>query len=294
MSVSDIVPDPSAPGAATTPANSDPVAEIGAHPTATALDGYLYRTLTLDTMNTLRRHLDGCETCWDRWNRHRWDVAARHPLYTELAHFLGPRFRPYYDSSRALATEWDAADPRTDAEIAEFFRTSTSYLYNLVIWEASGNRPPYLQSALKILKRQSITTIVDVGCGIGSDAIALAHSGFRVTGCDYDSPSRQFMTHRTGGAITTIEPDQLQLLRTPPDALWIIDTLDHLTSIEQSLGAAITSTRLVITEDLSGSRSHGTQRFHHRRPLATVAKLFNECGLHALGSDGICHFWARY
>lgn len=96
----------------------------------------------------------------EHWNRFRWDQARSTSLHDDLAEFLGDDFRPYFDSSRALAQEWDIANPRTDVEIRDFFRASTSYLYNLVIWEASGNRPDYLTAALPILHRFQPRNIV--------------------------------------------------------------------------------------------------------------------------------------
>jgi SAM-dependent methyltransferase len=239
------------------------------------LDGYLSLRQPAAMRARMRTHLDGCEPCWRRWNRVRWDAAAEHPLHGQLARFLGAGFRPYFDSSKALAAEWDAADPRTVREVAEFFRASTSYLYNLVIWEASGNRPRYLDAALDALHRHAVHTVLDYGCGIGSDAIALTEHGFTVTGCDYQSPSTAFMRWRAHGAIRVVEPGDAAAA----DALWIIDALDHLPDIEQSLGRMLTAATVVVTEDLREDREHGRQRFHHRRPYGDVLDLFGRYGL---------------
>jgi 2-polyprenyl-3-methyl-5-hydroxy-6-metoxy-1,4-benzoquinol methylase len=249
-----------------------------AHLPNSTLDQYLHRTLPAADHQHVRQHLDACEPCWQAWNQHRWNAAQTSPLYTQLAEFLGPAFHPYYDSSRALAAEWDAANPRTEREIAQFFRTSTSYLYNLAIWEASGNRPNYLAHALPTLGHHRVRTILDYGCGIGSDTLPLHHNGFTVTGCDYTSPSTAFLTERSSGTIPVIEPGELGAIN-PPDVLWIIDTLDHLTDIEASLHTLLPTVDLVVTEDLTASRGHGRQRFHHRRSFSELTALFNRHGL---------------
>lgn len=290
MSVPDIVPDPPPMPPTATPDESGHESRVCELATSDLLDDYLHRHLPPETMTAVRTHLDVCERCWRVWNRHRWDAAAHHLLLSQLAEFLGPRFRPYHDSSKALAAEWGSAEPRTDAEVADFFRTSMSYLFNLTIWEASGNRPPYVTAALPTLEQHAVRTILDVGCGIGSDALALRHKGFTVTGCDYRSPSTRFMHHRTGGSIPVIEPDELHAMTTP-DALWIIDTLDHITEIDQTLGTLLPSIRLMITEDLTGTRKHGNQRFHHRRQYGELTELFGVYGLTSIGSDGICQYW---
>jgi hypothetical protein len=241
-------------------------------PTA-VLDRYLHHTLPPSVHQQVRVHLDRCELCWQAWNRHRWDAAQASPLYRQLAAFLGAEFTSYFDSSRALAAEWAAANPRTDHDIAQFFRTSTSYLYNLAIWEASGNRPDYLTHALPILARHGTQTVLDYGCGIGSDTLALHHRGYDVIGCDFHSPSTAFLRWRSEGAIPVIEPDKLDSI-TEVDTLWVIDTLDHLPDIDASLGALLSAIDLVVTENLSITRGHGRQRFHYRRPFPKLTALF--------------------
>lgn len=185
------------------------------------LDRYLRRDLPPAHVDVVRRHLDACTACWDRWNSHRWAAARHHPLYDQLARFLGPAFRPGHDSSRSLATAWDRADPRNSDDVAAFFRASTDYLYNLVIWEASGHRPRYLDAALPALRAAKVETVLDIGSGIGSDAIALTQLGHTVTTCDYDSPSTRFARHRR--RIRRVDPEHLGRQHAA-DALWILDT----------------------------------------------------------------------
>lgn len=265
-----------------------------AHIPATVLDGYLNHTLPPTDHQQIHAHLGYCEHCWQAWNRHRWNAARPSPLYTQLADFLGPAFHPYFDSSRALAAEWDTADPRTDHDIAQFFRTSTSYLYNLVIWDASGHRPDYLTHALPVLARHGTRTVLDYGCGIGSDTLPLHHSDFNVVGCDFYSPSTAFLHWRSDGTIPVIEPGELGSI-TEPDTLWVIDTLDHLTDIESSLGPVLSVVDLVVTENLTLNRGHGRQRFHYRRPLPEITTLFAGHGLipSITAADAPIMFWTR-
>jgi SAM-dependent methyltransferase len=215
-------------------------------------------------------------------------------VYTQLVEFLGAGLRPYFDSSRALALEWDAANPRTEYEIAQFFRTSTSYLYNLTIWEASGNRPPYVPLALPTLAHHKTRTVLDYGCGIGSDAIPLRHSGLDVVGCDFHSPATEFLRWRSNNTIPVIEPSEIGSL-TAPDTLWVIDTLDHLADIETALGPVLPMVNLMVTENLAINRGHGRQRFHIRRPLAELTALFAEFRLKPSDTspNAAVMFWTR-
>lgn len=264
------------------------------HPSAASLDGYLHHALRPDHQQQVRAHLDACGPCWNAWNRHRWDAATSGPVYAQLVEFLGPDFRPYFDSSRALAAEWDAAHPRTEHDIAQFFRTSTSYLYNLAIWEASGNRPAYVPLALPTLARWGTRTVLDYGCGIGSDALLLRQSGFDVIGCDFRSPSTAFLRWRSQDEIPVIEPSELTSI-IAPDTLWVVDTLDHLVDIETSLGTVLSAVDLMITENLTTHRGHGQQRFHIRRPYAELATLFARYGLAPIdhAATATVMFWTR-
>ncbi len=255
------------------------------------LEHHLRRRHTPARSDAVRRHLDACTPCWERWNAHRWDAARHHPLHDELAAFLEPAFRPGTDSSRNLADKWDRADPRTPAEAAAFFRASTSYLYNLVIWEASGHRPHYLDAALPALTTSAARTVLDLGSGIGSDAIALTRHGYDVTTCDHDSPSTRFAHHRHAGTIPRIDPEHLGPDHAA-DALWIIDTLDHLPDPDATLGPLLARTRIVITEDLRENRAHGRQRFHHRRPHSEATRMFARHGLRPTTKYPIM-VWAR-
>lgn len=264
------------------------------HIPAGALDGYLHHRLPLQDQQRVRAHLDACASCWNGWNRHRWDAAANSPVYAQLVGFLGANFRRYFDSSHALAAEWDAANPRTEHDVAQFFRTSTSYLYNLAIWEASGNRPDYVELALPTLERQGTRTVLDYGCGIGSDTLALRQSGFDVVACDFQSPSTAFLQWRSYDNIPVIEPGELTSINTP-DTLWVLDTLDHLTDIETSLGTVLPRVDLMVTENLTTNRGHGRQRFHTRRPYAELVDVFARYGLAptANATTKAVMFWAR-
>ena len=242
------------------------------------LDHYLQRNLPAAKLDAIRHHLTDCDRCWDTWNRHRWDAAKGSRLLEDLKSFLGPEFRPYYDSSRGLAKSWDRANPQTPSEVATFFRNSTDYLYNLAIWQASGNRPPYVTEALPTLRAIGVHTILDYGCGIGNDTIPLSDSGFAVTGCDFLSPSTAFLSWRTGNAIPVIEPSQIDEHPTP-DALWIIDTLDHLDNINDAIGPLLSRVPIVVTENVAIERGHNRKRFHHRRTRDQLHRIFGAHGL---------------
>jgi hypothetical protein len=243
------------------------------------LGAYLRRQLPCPQHAMLRDHLDTCQPCWAIWNRYRWDAAAGHPLVAELRGFLGSAYRPYLDSSRALREEWITARPRTAAEIRRFFENSETYLYNLVIWHASGNRPGYVTAAAPYLSGARL--ILDFGSGIGQDTIDLRNLGYAVLPCDLPCPSARFMKRRLRQAGHNGHIADPRDLDPPPpaDTLWIIDTLDHLPDITATLGPVLQRVDLVICENLRSARAHGGQGFHQRRSRTVISGMFASFGL---------------
>lgn len=239
---------------------------------------YLLRALPPEHSSAVRDHLDACTSCWNAWNIHRWDRAASSPLLTELRTYLeesGLPYTPMRDSSRELAETWNRTAPGATRR-ADFFRSSEAYLYNLTIWQASGHRPPYVAQAERLLARHEITTIIDLGCGIATDTLALAGLGHTLTPVDYDSPSTRFARWRLrrAGYDDTIHQPDLLPEGLAPDALWAIDTLDHIPDLDTQLSPLLTRCRLVITEAQQPARSHGNHRYYIRRTQAELDRVF--------------------
>lgn len=247
------------------------------HLTSPVLDGYLLHALPIDQDHWVRAHLEECRTCWQQWNRHLWDAARHSPLYALLAEFLGSGFQPYLDPRIALAAEWEVARISSEPDAARFFRTSVAYLYDLVVTEASGYRQDNVARVLPTLARHGVQTVLDYGCGIGSDTIALHASGFAVVGCDFASPSTAFLRRRRA-EIPVVEPDQLRHVPTP-DVLWITDMLDYLPDIDAPLGGLLSSVELLVMRNLALRRVPDRHHFGYRHTAAEIAAVVSRHGL---------------
>ena len=114
----------------------------------------------------------------------------------ELRAYLGAA----YDHSRL--ERWEA---QLDEEFARapdeqsFYRSSEGYLYNLTAFAVSGTKLPYLHDLVRLVEPGA--RLLDFGCGIGSDGLALAEAGYDVTFADFDNPSTRYLRWRwRGGA----------------------------------------------------------------------------------------------
>lgn len=263
----------------------------------TCFADYLVRRLEPAERRAVRDHLDICTECWSAWNAYRWDRAADSVLLAELRTYLeetGQPYTPARDSSRELAATWNTTGPTADDRTA-FFRKSEAYLYNLVVWHASGNRPSYVAEASPLLAQHKIKNITEVGSGIGSDTLALTALGHAVTPIDYDSPSTQFARWRQRRAGI---PDVVHQPGAPhggpaPEALWIIDTLDHIPNPEEQLGPLLAASRIVVAEAQQPARAHGSHGYYIRRTPDEVNRIFAGYGLAPASAAPAVSVWRR-
>jgi GT2 family glycosyltransferase/2-polyprenyl-3-methyl-5-hydroxy-6-metoxy-1,4-benzoquinol methylase len=109
----------------------------------------------------------------------------------DLRAHLGDRYDAALLRGHVQAVE---AEAKAAADDATFYRTSTSYLYDLTVFAMSGTKAPY-HVALRSLVPPG-ARLLDYGCGIGADGLRLAAAGYDVTFADFDSPSTRYLRWR--------------------------------------------------------------------------------------------------
>lgn len=109
----------------------------------------------------------------------------------ELRAYLGAG----YDHSRLQ--RYDAQleeEVRRVGDEAALYRTSEAYLYNLTAFAMTGTKRPYLAELVRAVPAGA--RVLDYGCGIGSDGLALLEAGYRVEFADFDNPSTRYLRWR--------------------------------------------------------------------------------------------------
>lgn len=200
------------------------------------LNNFLEKLHNLPTSSIryYKGHMDNCEKCWQTWNEVRWDRASNTSGFLELQEYLGDKFVNYFDSSWALANEWLKIKPKSDEEIANFYKKTKHYLYNLLIWYESGDRIDFRNDFKTLREKYGVNSVLDYGCGVGNDGLYLLENGFEVVFVDYNCPSTDFLKWRlkkrklkaTVIDVETIEKSQKLLPDT--DVFWAIDVLEHM------------------------------------------------------------------
>lgn len=109
----------------------------------------------------------------------------------ELRAYLGDGFdeRALEDRKGVMAEELDRA-----GDEATLYRTSQGYLYDLTAFAMTGLKHPYLD--LLVAAVPPPARLLEVGCGIGSDGLALLELGYDVTFADFDNPSTRYLRWR--------------------------------------------------------------------------------------------------
>ncbi len=109
----------------------------------------------------------------------------------ELADYLGAAF------DRARLERWgqvlDDEAGRIGDE-ATLYRTSEAYLYNLTAFAMTPTKAPYRAALTSLVAPPA--RLLDYGCGIGSDGLALLEHGYRVEFSDFDNPSVRYLRWR--------------------------------------------------------------------------------------------------
>jgi SAM-dependent methyltransferase len=109
----------------------------------------------------------------------------------ELRKYLGAD----YEESRLRLWRQVLEEEREEvADEATLYRTSAAYLYNLTGFAMTGTKVPYLRALNRAVPPGA--SLLDYGCGIGSDGLLLLEAGYRVAFADFDNPSTRYLRWR--------------------------------------------------------------------------------------------------
>ena len=233
---------------------------------------------------------DKCPECWTALTRTRWKIASGTRDVQELRQYLGRSFQDGVDSSWALAEEW-LREPRTSRDAVEsFYKETPWYVYNLVIWNASHQRPLYVKMAAEIIETHSIKSVLDFGAGVGTDSLELAELGLNVTACDFDNEASRFLrwrAKRRGLDIRFVDAATAeQILHKPVDMLWLMDVLEHLLEPRVSLRWAADLSWVVVHDTEHAGTSNGRHPFHFMHEDAVIREMWASWGFREHGSCG--------
>lgn len=243
----------------------------------------------------VKSHIDSCQRCWSIWSRVRWDIAEGKQGYRELEEFLSKDFCKYFDSSWALASDWHEKPRKLRKHVEDFYRNNQHYVYNSVIHYESGDRDDTSKIIKDLIQKYKPKTVIDFGCGVGTDGLLFLEHGVKVIFIDFKSMSTKFLKWRLNKRgyknFKIIDVDKLKNL---PDAdmLWTYDVLEHIPDRTKVIEKIPTSVKVFVHESTNDDVAGGRHPFH----FSVDEKAFKQClkkkGFSKAKSDDI-EVWQR-
>lgn len=212
----------------------------------------------------LKEMLENCIVCWSEWNRVRWDAAENTSDLLELREYLGSSFLEYFDSSWANALEWYRLNPQTPAQISTFYRENRNYMYNLTIWHASGDRYDLQREFIAMREKYGVRSVIDYGCGIGTDTLCMLKQGLSVRPIDFDCPSTEYLNwrlRRRGIFLETIDTESIEEYP-QADMFLAVDVLEHMANPLEVLDRLSDQTYVFAHISQFGKKSGQRHPFH--------------------------------
>ena len=129
------------------------------------------------------------------------DSQIYHALLADYVEYRGvseeAARRQFREAEVKLKEHWLALKPRTPAEQARFYRQEKLYIADLTGWLLrDGAVAGFLSMLRKYLQKYQLRTVLDYGCGIGSQGLALAEAGAEVTLMDIEGPVWEYAQWR--------------------------------------------------------------------------------------------------
>jgi SAM-dependent methyltransferase len=191
----------------------------------------------------------------------------------ELREYLGAA----YDHARLVRWQEQLEEEAAGVDEATLYRTSEAYLYNLTAFAMTGTKAPYLDVVRALVPPGG--SILDFGCGIGSDGLVLLEEGYRVAFADFDNPSVAYLRwrlERRGLAADVLDLDA-GALPGGFDLAFAFDVLEHASSWEDVLARMEACAALVCVNALETSPQETV--LHRELPVRSVVAHARRRGL---------------
>lgn len=145
----------------------------------------------------------------------------------ELKAYLGDQYE-IKDGKSELLRQWSDAPRENVHQVEDFYRSTDAYLFDLTQWHTT-NRFPYAEVIGDFALRWGFKSLVDFGCGIGTDGLKLLYRGFDITFYDFRNPSTDYLKWRLQkrglkAKILFAGEDELP----SSDLTFVIDVVEHL------------------------------------------------------------------
>lgn len=185
-----------------------------------------------------------------------------------------------FDPGINVARAWKQANPTTEEEILNFYRTTDAYLFDLYIDHERAFRKKVLERVLFRLRNHNAKMVLDYGGGLGFDAIAMREASMDVTYFELKGLTSEFAEQRfkkKGYNDIKVINDTSSLLRNSFDAIVCIEVLEHIPQpikVIELFSNLIKENGIILLTESFGTFSEDYPS-HLKANLKYAGKIFN-------------------
>ena len=130
------------------------------------------------------------------------------------------------------AEEWNKINPKTEKQFERFYETSKHYIDSMAAYNATGKKLRLIEKIVKVIADLTdVRTVLDFGCGVGSDTMWLNAIGYKTTGMDLPSIALDFFRFR----LKKHKMEDIEIIEVKKgfkipkvDLILSLDTLEHV------------------------------------------------------------------
>jgi len=130
---------------------------------------------------------------------------------------------------KTVAEAWNKLKPSSQKEIENFYKVTTSYIYDLSVESIRPIRVEWRDSILLYLSQyEEKSTLLDFGGGVGTEAIFLSRAGFKTTYYDLAGFTSKFAQYRFDLYAPNVSRIEEREVLSTYDVIVCLEVLEHL------------------------------------------------------------------
>ncbi len=137
--------------------------------------------------------------------------------------------REWSNLGSSVRAAWHKTQPKTEKQIKDFYRDTSSYIYDLIVIHKTWARTIWRKTAIELFHKCGVKTVLDFGGGIGEDAIEFLRFGFQPTIYETESLTAKFAQWRFSKHNFKIEVITNRRDLRQYDTIYCTEVLEHLT-----------------------------------------------------------------
>jgi SAM-dependent methyltransferase len=193
-------------------------------------------------------------------------------IYQHLSEFTGLSkqqvLRKVAQGVLPLTEEWFEKNPQTAEEKLELYKTTLGYLWDLTNWHTHSPQRIHDEKLAERVRAMKPRLVLDYGCGIGVNSLALARRGIKSFAFDVPSKTLEFCKYRVErlglADFITVTDNKRKLKYEKFDVVLCLDVIEHMPTPQAAIELAkeLTTYAPAVIYNLSLGNDSGMAPMH--------------------------------